>query len=121
MLNADSKLIVPHAFDNERLWHSHTGFFEAAQGCRERLVQVNIDASMMHLAHQVTPDTSVRVISIGTAVQSNLLEGSSEALENEGETAISQLSRFRSMHDRSIQLFREIVSIDTAMRGRLYS
>ncbi|SFI61324.1 hypothetical protein [Bradyrhizobium sp. Gha] len=121
LLNADSKLIVPHAFDNERLWHSHTGFFEAAQGCRERLVQVNIDASMMHPAHQVTPDTSVRVISIGTAVQSNLLEGSSEALENEGETAISQLSTFRSMHDRCIELFREIVSADIAMRVGLDS
>ncbi|QOZ67145.1 hypothetical protein [Bradyrhizobium arachidis] len=119
LLNSESTLIVPHVFDNERLWHSHTGFFEAADGCKERLIQINIDANEMLAADQM--NKPFRAISITTAVQNNLAETSSEALENEAELATSQLSMFGSMHDRSIGLFKEIVSADIAARVGLHS
>lgn len=112
LLNLKSGLIAPHVFENEQLWHSHTGFFEQAAGCKERLVQINIDANVS--ADTGTPDVSFRSVTITTAVQNNLTSGGSESLDNEEELANSQIAMFDSLHQRSKDLFRQIISNETA-------
>jgi uncharacterized protein (TIGR04255 family) len=112
LLRVGSELIAPHVFNNEKLWHSHTGFFEDAEGCDARLIQINVDAND---ASRIGDAAPFRLIAITTAVQNNLTI-SAEPLENEEETAKLQLTMFNSMHDRSKAIFRELISDVTAER-----
>jgi hypothetical protein len=114
LLNEKSDLIAPHVFRNERLWHSHTGFFEDAPGCKERLVQINVDANIAHQLGRL--DDPFRTVTISTAAQNNLDPASAETLDNEEELANSQMSMFDSLHIRSIELFKNIVSPEMASR-----
>jgi hypothetical protein len=113
LLNQKSDLIAPHVFLNEKLWHSHTGFFEDAEGCEARLVQINIDANMMK---SITDAEPFRTVNIMTAVQNNLRSPSEEDLDNEEDQVRLQLAMFDSLHLRSISLFKEIVSSEAAVR-----
>lgn len=107
LLNESSNLIAPHVLDNEKLWHSHTGFFEDAPGCEQRLIQVNIDANQAF--DQLRPEASFRAVSITTAVQNNFATGAQEPVDNLEELATSQLTMFESLHDRAIQIFTNLV------------
>jgi len=113
LLNKTSPLIASHVFNNEKLWHSHTGFFEDADGCEARLVQINIDAGS---ASKLGETSQFRSVSILTAVQNNFEQGEAEALDNEDDKATFQLGMFDSLHLRSIELFRQIVSAEAAVR-----
>ncbi|HEV7880227.1 TIGR04255 family protein [Bradyrhizobium sp.] len=112
LLNTCSDLIAPHVFRNEKLWHSHTGFFEDALGCKERLVQINVDANFS--ATRGSTEPPFRAVTITTAVQNNLANASAEALDNEDEIANSQILMFDSLHLRSKELFVKLISKQTA-------
>jgi uncharacterized protein (TIGR04255 family) len=113
LLSQGSALIAPQVFLNEKLWHSHTGFFEDVEGCEARLVQINIDANMMTSPTEAAP---FRTVSITTAVQNNLRSSSEEDLDNEEDQVRLQLEMFDSLHLRSISLFKEIISSEAAIR-----
>lgn len=113
LLNQKSALIAPHVFLNEKLWHSHTGFFEDAEGCEARLVQINLDANMISSPTETVP---LRTVSITTAVQNNLRSSSEDDLDNEEDQVRLQLAMLDSLHLRSKSLFKEIISSEAAVR-----
>jgi uncharacterized protein (TIGR04255 family) len=113
LLNRASPLIAPHVLNNEKLWHSHTGFFEDAEGCEARLVQINIDAN---LATRLGETEQFRTVSILTAVQNNFAVVPPDDLDNEDDQVTFQLDMFDSLHLRSIELFKQIISDETAAR-----
>lgn len=112
LLNRESSLISPHVFETTELWHSHTGFFEKADGS-DRLVQINIDSNLSARLGEKEP---FRTVSITTAVQNNLNPPTPEALDNDSDQAILQLRMFDSLHARSIDLFTQIVTNEAAAR-----
>jgi hypothetical protein len=106
-------LIAPHVFKNSRLWHSHTGFLEEAEGCDSRLIQVNVDSNE---AMNLGDPANFRIVGITTAVQNNLLRTSADALDSEEALANYQLQMFVSMHERSKDIFKQLISDATAAR-----
>jgi hypothetical protein len=113
LLREGSPLIAPHVFKNSRLWHSHTGFLEEAEGCDSRLIQVNVDSNE---AMNLGDPANFRIVGITTAVQNNLLRTSADALDSEEALANYQLQMFVSMHERSKDIFKQLISDATAAR-----
>ena len=108
LLRPGCDLIAPHVYHRRQLFHSHTGFFEECHGCDQRLVQLNVDAN--DLADQTG---QIRTISITTAVQDNFFPD----LEAERtRTATELISKFDSIHARSGDLFRSVVTDEIAER-----
>jgi len=114
LLNPDSRLIAPHVFDNEQLWHSHTGFFESAPNCKERLIQVNIDSNFGFDISR--PQEQFRMVAITTGVQNNFDVSQSQPIENEEELANFYLAMVESLHGRAIEVFKNLVSSAIAVR-----
>jgi len=104
-----SPLIAKHVFDKTDLWHSHTGFFEKSDRSDQRLIQINLDANnVVHVAQRET----ARLVNIMTAVQENFHAWP----EDKEITAGELLGIFESMHQRCTEVFREVVSPETAKR-----
>ncbi|MDA9537768.1 hypothetical protein ACM41_16690 [Bradyrhizobium sp. CCBAU 21362] len=108
LLRAGSDLLAPHIFSREALFHSHTGFFEDGPDCDQRLIQVNVDANEI-----IENDVPGRVISIMTAVQDNF-HPDLELERSRGSSAA--ISNFNSMHVRSAEVFRSVISDEIATR-----
>ena len=115
LLNSNSDLIASHVFQRTKLWHSHTGFFEEASGCSARLVQVNLDANdaIDAMRPQSPP---FRMVAITTGVQNNFDGQGPELIDNEDELATSLVSMFDSLHERAIELFKNVIHPSVAAR-----
>ena len=109
-LKDDLPLIAKHVFDKTDLWHSHTGFFEKSDKSAQRLVQINLDSN--NVIDVAQGRKASRLVNIMTAVQENF-----DAWPEDSEvTGRELLGIFESMHQRCTDVFREVVSPETAKR-----
>ena len=115
LLRHGSPLIAPHAFAQPELWHSHTGMFERSNQSDQRLIQLNIDANEIWAENEARP---ARVVSILTAVQENFFPTPEDTSWPSSESLIAI---FDSMHERSTEVFRSVVSDEIGRRIGLIS
>jgi uncharacterized protein (TIGR04255 family) len=101
LLRKGCELIAPHVYAQKQLWHSHTGMFLEADGVERRLVQILIDANDITMAKDQAPRRSVSLI---TGVQDFFEEG----LEDQQVSAL--IAQFESLHIKSKELFRDMLT-----------
>jgi uncharacterized protein (TIGR04255 family) len=110
LLREKSPLIAPHVFTQPELFHSHTGMFERSNQSDQRLIQLNIDANEVWVQNE---QRQARAVSIMTAVQENFFP---RPEDSSWPSADALIGIFDSMHERSSEIFRSVVSDEIGRR-----
>lgn len=100
-----SKMVAPHIFEAENLWHSHTGRFGAVENQRRLLTQVNADMQSLESPH---PDAGRRTVVLMLAKELQFL---GPGIEIE-ETGVSDFAdhNFNDLHTQIKHLFTELLN-----------
>ena len=108
LLRAGSDLLAPHIFSREPLFHSHTGFFEDGPDSDQRLIQVNVDANEI-----IENNERRRIVCLRPGGRETFIPDLGQEPARRSSSAISN---FNSMHTRSAEVFRSVISDEIATR-----
>lgn len=108
LLRAGSRYLSPHIFEENGMWHSHTGHFLPKDGVAQKLLQINVDA-----LDEGFPAEIQRWINIATARENRYPASLDEIVAFELNSLATVLD---SEHDELKIALAEIINDETANR-----
>lgn len=112
LLRLDSPYLTPHIFDQENLWHSHTGAFLRYDDQTKRLMNVNINCTDEARAGGVA-----RVVTITTVLSDMLNQPgyNASALDPDDVTTFIH-THLNALHDFDKAILRKILTAEMSRR-----
>jgi len=112
LLSSSSKYLCPYLFENEDLWHNHTGAFIRVNDQTKRLININIDS-----LDEIQGGSPRRVVVIATVITDLLNQLGYKSFDLSAENAIAEIeSKFQELHTYGNMVFGDLINRDISKR-----